>query len=330
VGIGWLLPQTGWVAVRDLVGWFDRLQRRRSAFGFPLALRQKYAEDQGSYLAAIVTYYAFLSLFPLLLVAATVLGFALRGHPVLQQRVGESVLGTFPIVGHDLRVHALTGNGVALAVGLTLSCWAGIRVFVAAERVMDYIWGIPPRRRPGFFAVRLRALLLALLLGGGAVGTSTLNAFATVGSGHGLLWRMLSFAISTAANVALFWVAFRLLTAEEVPWRQLRVGAVLAALAWGLLQAGGSLFVHHVVAAASNTYGTFASVIGLLSFIYLSVHIGLLAAETNVVATRRLWPRSLPVADGQPTTEGDQNALELREVGVGGESTTSARPFRSR
>ncbi len=143
-------------------------------------------------------------------------------------------------------------------------------MFIAAESVMDQIWGIPPRRRPGFVAVRLRALLLGLVLGSGAVGTSALNAFGTVGAGHGLLWRIGSFAFSTAANVALFWLAFRLLTADQVSWRQLRGGAVLAAFAWELLLAGGSLYVHYVVASASNTYGTFAGVIGLLSFIYLS------------------------------------------------------------
>jgi Virulence factor BrkB len=102
---------------------------------------------------------------------------------------------------------------------------------------------------------------------------------------------------------------------------------VLAAFAWELLLAGGSLYVHHVVAAASNTYGTFASVIGLLSFIYLSVQIALLAAETNVVATRRLWPRSLPFADGEPTTDADQCALELRKAAVGAEFPASAVAF---
>jgi membrane protein len=318
------------VALRHLVSWFDRLQRRRSVFGFPLAVWLKYAEDHGSYLGAIVTYYAFLSLFPLLLVAATVLGFVLQGHAALQRSVGESVLGTFPIVGHDLRVHALTGNGVALGVGLTLSLWAGNRVFIAAGSVMDQIWGIPPRGRPGFVAARLRALLVGLVLGSGAVGTSVLNAFGTVGPGHGLLWRIGSFALSTAANVALFWLVFRLLTADEVSWRQLRGGAVLAAFAWELLVAGGSLYVHYVVASASNTYGTFATVIGLLSFIYLSVHITLLAAETNVVATRRLWPRSLPFAGGGPTTDGDRTALDLREAAVGGEPPASAVAFGSR
>jgi hypothetical protein len=114
----------------QVLNWFDRRQRSRSVLGFPLAVWLKYSEDQGRYLGAIVTYYAFFSLFPLLLVAATVLGFVLRGDPSLQRSVGRSVLGTFPIVGHDLRVHALTGNGVALGVGLTLALWAGNRVFI--------------------------------------------------------------------------------------------------------------------------------------------------------------------------------------------------------
>jgi len=210
------------------VNWLDSRQRSRSVLGFPLAVWLKYSEDQGRYLGAIVTYYAFFSLFPLLL------------------------------------VHALTGNGVALGVGLTLALWAGNRVFIAAGSVMDHIWGIPPRRQPGFFGARLRALLLGLALGSGVVGTSALNAFGTVGPGHALLWRIGSFTLSTAANIALFWLAFRLLTADQVSWRQLRGGAVLAALAWELLLAAGSLYVHHVVAAASNTYGTFAGVIGLL------------------------------------------------------------------
>jgi uncharacterized BrkB/YihY/UPF0761 family membrane protein len=317
------------MAFGKLVGWLDRLQRRQRVVGFPVAVWVKYGEDHGGYLGAIVTYYAFLSLFPLLLVAVTVLGFILRGHAALQRSVGRSVLGTFPIVGHDLRVHALTGNGLALGVGLALSLWAGNRVFIAAGSVMDQIWGISPRGRPGFLAARLRALLVGVVFGSCAVGTSFLNAFGTFVPGHGPLWRVGPFALSTAANVALFWLAFRLLTADEVTWRQLRGGAVLAALAWEGLQAGGSLYVHHVVAAASNTYGTFASVIGLLSFIYLTVHITLLAAETNVVATRRLWPRTLPWADGGPTTDADRTALELREAAVGGESAASAAAFHA-
>src|SRR5262249_27388227 len=125
-----------------------------------------------------------------LMVATTVLGFVLRGHPELQRVFGRSALGSFPIVGHDLRVHALRGSGVALAVGLALSAWAGSRVFIAAESVMNQVWGIPERRRPRFVAAHARGLLLALVFGCAAVATSALIAFGTVEAGHDLSWRI--------------------------------------------------------------------------------------------------------------------------------------------
>src|SRR5207253_4618752 len=110
-------------------------------------------------------------------------------------------------------------------------------------------------------------------------------------------------------NVGLFWVGFRVLTARDVSWRQLRGGAIAAAVAYELLQALGGYYVGHAVKGASATYGTFALVIGLLSWIYLAAHITLLAAEVHVVATRHLWPRSFSVVFEQPATDADRVAL---------------------
>jgi membrane protein len=267
-----------------LVNRFDRFQQRHAALAFPVAVYRKYADDRGGYLAALVTYYAFFSLFPLLLVAATVLGFVLRDHPGLQREIGNSVLGRLPIVGHDLRVHALTGSGLALAVGLATSLWGGMSVFMAARDVADDIWGVP-RRRGGFLRTRGRALVLLLVLGGGALGTTALSV---LGGG--------SIAGSLLGDFALFWVGSRLLTEGDVEWRQLAGGAAAAAAAWELLQLGGGVYVRHVLRMASNTYGTFAVVIGLLSFIYLAALVAVVVTEANVVAAKRLWPRSL-IAD---------------------------------
>src|SRR5436309_12100142 len=96
---------------------FDRYQQRHAWLGFPLAVRQKYSEDQGGYLAATIAYYGFFSIFPLLLVLVTVLGFVLAGNPGLQREILDSALGQFPVIGHQLQVHALSGNALALAVG---------------------------------------------------------------------------------------------------------------------------------------------------------------------------------------------------------------------
>jgi uncharacterized BrkB/YihY/UPF0761 family membrane protein len=177
---------------------------------------------------------------------------------------------------------------------------------------MNHLWGVPFKRRPDPIRARGRALLLLLVLGGGALATTVLGGLATVGAGLGISWKIGSIALSTALNIGLFWVGFRVLTAREVSWRQLRGGAISAGILYELLQTLGGYYVGHVLKDASNVYGTFALVIGLLSWIYLGAHITLLAAEGNVVATRRLWPRSFSFMIEQPATPADKRALTQR------------------
>lgn len=291
---------------------FDRFQQRHAWLGFPLAVRQKYSDDQGGYQAAVITYYGFFSIFPLLLVAVTILGYVLRGHPGVESSLIHSALGQFPLIGHQLRVHRLGGSGVALAFGIVLSLWSGMGVFLAAQNAMEHLWGIPYRSRPDFVHARGRALLLLLTLGGGALGTTILSGLATFGASYGMTWKIGSIAVSTLLDIALFWVAFRLLTTKDVTWRCLRGGAIAAGVAWQILQAVGTYYVGHELRHASTVYGTFGSVIGLLSFIYLSAHVTLLAAEGNVVATRGLWPRSFSVVLEQPSTSADRRTLTTR------------------
>ena len=291
---------------------FDRFQQRHRWLGFPLAVFLKYADDQGGYLAATITYYGFFAIFPLLLVLTTVLGFVLQGHSGLEHRIVNSALGQFPVIGPQLSHGSLHGSALALALGLTAALWAGMGVFLAAQNAMNHLWGVPFKRRPDPLHARGRALLLLLLLGGGALATTILAALATVGAHFGPSWKLGSLALSTALNIGLFWLGFRVLTAREVSWRQLRGGAIAAGVLYELLQTLGGYYVGHTLRNASNVYGTFGLVIGLLSWIYLSAHITLLAAEGNVVATRRLWPRSFSLMIEQPATEADKRALTQR------------------
>jgi membrane protein len=291
---------------------FDQFQRRHRWLGFPLAVLQKYSDDQGAYLAATISYYAFFSIFPLLLVFTTVLGFVLGGHGHLYKSLVDSALGQFPVIGRQLHTHSLKGNGLALGLGIAAALWAGMGIFLAAQNAMNHVWGVPYRRRPDFVRQRLRALELLVLLGGGILASTVLAGLGSFGASYGIAWKIGSIALSTVLNVGLFWVAFRVLTAKDVTWRQLRGGAIAAAVAYEILQALGGYYVGHAVKGASSTYGTFALVIGLLSWIYLSAHITLLAAEGNVVATRRLWPRSFSLVIEQPPTDADRVALTQR------------------
>ena len=291
---------------------FDRFQQRHRWLAFPLAVLQKYADDQGGYLAATITYYAFFAIFPLLLVLTTGLGFILRGHRHLYESIVDSALGQFPVIGPELSSGSLHGSALALGLGMAAALWAGMGVFLASQNAMNHLWGVPYKRRPDPIRARGRALVLLLMLGGGALATTILGGLATVGAGFGIAWKVGSIVLSTALNIGLFWAGFRVLTAREVSWRQLRGGAISAGILYELLQTLGGYYVGHVLKDAGNVYGTFALVIGLLSWIYLGSHITLLAAEGNVVATRRLWPRSFSFMIEQPATQADKRALTQR------------------
>jgi membrane protein len=298
------------VDLHGLPARIDRYQQSHRAAGFLFATNKKYSEDQGGYLAAIIAYYGFFSLFPLLLVFTTILGYVLHGHPKLERSVVRSALGQFPVIGPQLAGGHLAGNAIALVVGLLGALWAGMGVFSAAQDAMNSLWGVPFRKRPGFVTGRLRSLALLALLGGGVLATSVLSGLGTFGAHYGIAWKIGSLLLATCLNFMLFWGAFRFLTSKEVSWDCLRGGAITAAIAYQLLQGLGGYYIGHVVKSASNTYGTFALVIGLLTWIYLSAHILLLAAEGNVVATRHLYPRSL--RSGAEPTQSDRRALSQR------------------
>jgi membrane protein len=291
---------------------FDRFQQRHRWLGFPFAVLQKYADDQGGYLAATITYYGFFAVFPLLLVLTTVLGFVLQGHPDLERRIVDSALGQFPVIGPQLSRGSLHGSALARGLGLGLALWAGMGAVLAAQNAMNHLWGVPFKRRPDPLHARGRALVLLGLLGGGLLATTILASLATVGARFGIVWKIGSIGLSTALNVALFWVGFRVLTAREVSWRQLRGGAIGAGVLYELLQLLGGYYVGHTLKHASNVYGTFGLVIGLLSWVYLTSHITLLAAEANVVASRSLWPRSFSFMIEQTATQADKRALTQR------------------
>jgi YihY family inner membrane protein len=291
--------------------WFDEFQRRHAWLGFPLAVRQKYSDDQAGYLGATITYYGFFSIFPLLLVMTTVLGYALVDNPDLAHRIENSALGQFPVIGHDLKAGSLSGSATAVAIGTIAALWAGMGAILAAENALNRIWGVPHVDRPSFVHARLRALGLLAVVGGGLLGATVLASLSAT-TAFGTAWKVASVVLSTALNFLVFWTMMRILIGVDVPWRQLRAGAVFAAVGYELLQLLGGYYVNRVLERATNVYGTFALVIGLLSFIYLAVFIFLMGAEVSVVSARRLWPRSFSLVSERPPTPADVAALEQR------------------
>ncbi|HEX4806216.1 MAG TPA: YihY/virulence factor BrkB family protein [Conexibacter sp.] len=282
----------------------DRVQRRRAVLGFPIGVVKKFSDDGAAQLAALMAWYGFFSLFPLLLVLVTVLGYLLRGNPGLSRDIVDSALAQFPVIGEELRVNALQGSAVALVVGLLAAIWAGLGIALSGQRAMDQVWNVPRRLRRDFFTSRVRGLLILVVLGLLNVAATTAVGLLVSGLG-GTDLKIGGFVASAVVDVGLFWAVFRLFTTDAVPTRDLWLGIVLAALGWVVLQTAGGIYVNHVVRRAHQTYGFFAIVIGLLTWLYLGAQMLMYAAEANVVRVRRLWPRGL----FDPATAADVQAL---------------------
>ena len=275
----------------------DRFQQRHAVLAIPVAVVKKFGDDQAGKHAALLAYYGFLSLFPLLLVFVTLLANALDDNPQLQQQVIDAAMAQFPVLGPQIQgsIRVIQGSGIGLVVGILGTLWGGLGITQSAQDAMNAVWSIPRRNRPNFW-LRLVRSLVSLVV----VAAAVLVAAALTQLG------LLPFTGSLLLNLLLLILLFQVLTGRRVPWRQLLPGAALAAAGWSLLQTLGVYVLDRQLAQANLIYGVFAVVIVLLSWLYLSAQLLLYAAELNVVLARRLWPRGLLQP---PLTEPDRRVL---------------------
>jgi len=284
----------------------DAYQQRHRPLAFAFAVIKKYGDDRGSALAALLAYYGFLALLPLLLLLVTTLGYALTRDPALGRSLVHSALADFPIIGDQLgqAIHPLQGSGAGLAVGILGLLWGSLGVTQVAQHSMAEVWNIPGVARPNFVRRLVRGLGLLLVLSVGVAITSVLGSLSRFG--HAGVAGPAGTVASVVLNIGLYLLAFRILTVREVPTRLLVPGAVAGGVGWsGLLAAGGYL-VAHQLRHASEVYGYFGSTLGLISWLYLTAQLTLYAAELNVVRARRLWPRSIVQP---PLTSADRKTL---------------------
>lgn len=286
----------------------DRLQRRRPVLGFPIAVIYKFVDDQGGYLAALITYYAFVSLFPLLLLLSTVLGIVLVGNPDLQSEILDSALGQIPVVGDELgQPDRISGGAVGLVVGGLGSLYGGLGVAVALQNATNTAWTVPKNERPDPVRARVRGLGLLSTVGIATLTITALNVLGAAGY-FGPEAGPIVFIVGTLLYIGVFVVAFRLATAKPLRVGDVLPGAVAAGVVWQLLQSFGSVYVKYVVSNATVTNGVFAVVLGLLAFLYVTSLVVVMCIEINVVRVDRLFPRALlaPFTDDVELTEGDK------------------------
>jgi membrane protein len=286
----------------------DRAQRDRPWIAVPVATCKKFSDDRAGNLAALVAYYAFASMFPLLLIAVTVLGIIASTNPTVGKHLLHA-LHHYPVIGPELSgtlKHGLTGTGLALVIGILFTLYGARGIAKAIQNALNSVWEVPLFRRPRFPKNLLRSLGLICVIGPGQIITIALSTV-VAGVGHlgGVGGQVAAIAVSLILNMGLFWLGFRIATAAEVATRDLRLSAILAAIAWQILQVVGGVFVKH---ASNSAYGTFGIVLGLLAWFYVQAQITLFVSELSVVRVRKLWPRVLVPP---PLTAADLRAYQL-------------------
>jgi membrane protein len=300
----------------SMVSRADAYQRQHRWAGLPLAVLYKFADDQGTYLAAQITYYGFVAVFPLLLLLATILGYVLHGDSHLQRQVLDSALAQFPVIGGQItaNIRSFHGSPAGLVIGMVGCVYGGLGIVQAVQTTLNKVWGVPRDSRPNPVRARLRSLLMLAFGGASVIITTVLSAVGAASDAYGARLdvpvRTIATAAAIALNVTLFVVAFRVLTARHVAVRQILAGAIAAAVAWQALQWVGALLLGHEIKGATATYGLFALVLGTLAWIYLGALTTVLCAEFNAVRAGHLWPRSLlaPFTDNADLTPADQRA----------------------
>ena len=293
----------------------DRFQRKHRVVGFPLAVLYKFIDDQGNYLAALITYYAFIGIFPLLLLATSILAFVLRANPDLQQQILDSTLAQFPVIGEQLgRPGGIQGSRAAVVIGTLGAFYGASGVAQATQNAMNIAWGVPRNKRGNPLVLRARSLVLMLTAGTGLLATtflstvgSEVDAFGTqINAGLALLRS----AAAVLLNAGVFILLFRLSTAHPHSLKRAVPGAIVTAITLQVLQVLGTKYVAHVVQPASGMNGIFALVLGLVAWIYIVAISVVFGVEINVVKAHRLHPRALltPFTDNVDLTEGDRRA----------------------
>ena len=262
--------------------------------GFSFAVVKKYGDDEAGRHAALLTYYSFLSLFPLLLVLTT-LTERIVGHDAhLQARVISGITSYFPLLGNQLsaHVHGLHKSGLALILGILFTLYGTRGVADAFTRGVRHIWGVPKEQHDAFPKSAAKNLALIVIGGAGFI-LASISAGLAAAAGHGLGFRTLSIAINLFILFWLFTFLINFSLPRHVRLKETRVGAAAAAIGLVILQLLGNIVLKHQLKNLDALYSTFAVALGLLFWLYLQTQVLYYAIEVAVVSSQKLWPRSL-------------------------------------
>lgn len=281
--------------IEKIVKWFDRYQQKHKFFGFPIAVLKKYGDDRAGNHAALITYFGFVSLFPLLLVLFTTLHRVTNNNKSIEDRVVNAILHYFPGATSEItqNVHSLHQTGFELFIVILITIYGARGIASALQNTSNTLWQIPEKEWPNFWSTTARSFGIIILGGGGMLITTLILSYTNNISSKGPLFRILITLFTLVLNILVFSLVFRLATSKQIKTKWLISGAIVAAVFWQILQAVGSYLILHQLKRTTALYGIFAIVLGMLFWIYLQAEVTLYAIEINVVRIKKLWPKKI-------------------------------------
>ena len=286
---------------RNLMAWTtsDRvvaLRQRSVAVDVVVDMLDGWRRHQSGRNASLLSFFFFLSIFPLLLVATTILGFVLQNNEDLQQRIVNGALDQIPVLGEQLANDptSLNGSVWVLIAGLLTALWSATKAFVGLQVALDDIWEIPIDEREAMPVQRFRAVLGLVIIGVSQIGSLAVSAIVNAAELPNLS-RILLLLAGLVVNIAVLAFMYRLLTAASPTWRDVWPGAIAAGIAFSLLQYFGSGIVNRITENASDTYGQFALVLALVTWLGFLAISALMAGELNAALVRRRTPAVTPL-----------------------------------
>jgi membrane protein len=279
---------------QKLIHKFDHYQMKTHYLGFTVAVIKKYSSDEAGRHAALLTYYLFTALFPLLLVLTTVAEHIAGYNSHLEATVINGVTSYFPLLGSQLatHVHGLRSNGLPLVLGILFIVYGTRGVANSFGRGVRQIWGASEHDMPGFPVSTLKSMYLVVFGGLGFIAAS-ISAGLAASAGHEMIFRCLSILVNLLILYVLFSFLINISLPSHIRMSQIRVGAAAATIGLVILQLIGGYLISRELKHLDALYSYFAVALGLLFWLYLQVQVFYYAIEIAVVSSRKLWPERL-------------------------------------
>ncbi len=237
--------------------------------------------------ASLLAFWGFLSIFPLLLAATTILGFVLEGNEELQADLVDGALAEIPVLGQQLQADpaSLDGNIWALIIGLAGALWSSTRALVGLQGALDDVWEVDVDERDGLPQVRGKALVGLAVIGLSLTASTAISGMVNAAGLPGIS-RILLVLATAGTQIIVVAAMYRLLTSEQATWQMVWPGAIVAGVLIAVIQHFSTAIVNRIWENASATYGQFALVLGIVTWLSLLAITTLMCAELNAAVQR--------------------------------------------